>query len=177
MPSLQPPVTTTPSGSRNTAVGFIAVQVAFLVAAHTLGGPPWVALGVLVLLGQIMADFRLAPLVQLVPALGWAVAHAATGNRELFFPYAIYLAAHAVVTLWSRGFAPAAGGGAGLVGAFLLIRLLQQATPRVLAVELAVAAAILLATLGGVAVSGGRQWSRWLIPPVASLAAYAGLAV
>ncbi len=176
MTSLQPPVATTPPRSQGSAFGFLAVQVVVLAAAHAFGGPPWVILGVLACLGQIMADFRLASLLPLVPALLWAFAQAATGNRELFFPYAIYLAAHVVVTLWPRGFARAAAAGAGLVGAFLLIRLLQRATPGVLAVEAAVAASILMATLGAAVVGGHRLWGRWLIPLAASLAAYAGLA-
>lgn len=177
MTSLQPPVATAPPRSNGSAFGFLAVQMGFLAAAQAWGGSPWVILGVLACLGQIMADFRLSSLLSLVPALVWAVAHSATGNRELFFPYAIYLAAHVVVAVWPRGIARAAAGGASVVGAFLVIRLLQQATLRVLAVEAAVAAAILLATIW-VAVSGGHGvWRRWLIPLAASLAAYAGLAL
>lgn len=133
-------------------------------------------LGVLACLGQIMADFRLSSLLPLVPAQLWAFAQAATGNRELFFPYAIYLVAHVVVTLWPRGLVRAAAAGAGLVGAFLLIRVFQQATPRVLAVEFLVAAAILMLTLGAAVIGGHSRWGRWLIPLAASLAAYAGLA-
>jgi hypothetical protein len=81
-----------------------------------------------------------------------------------------------VVTLWPRGFARAAAGGSGLVGVFLLIRVFQQATPRVLAVEFVVAAVILMATLGAAVIGGHSLWGRWLIPLAASLAAYAGLA-
>lgn len=176
MTSLPPPAATVPPRSNGSAVGFLAVQVVFLAAAHAFGGPPWVILGVLACLAQIMTDFRLAAIVPLVPALLWAFGHAATGNRELFFPFAIYLAAHVVLTLWPRGFARAAAAGGGLVGVFLVIRLLQQATPRVLAVEAAVAATILMATLGAAVISGPSLWGRWLIPLAASLAAYAGLA-
>ena len=174
MPSLEPPIATAPPGSRGSAGGFLAVQVMFLAAAHVLGGPPWVALGVLACLGQIAADFRLASLLRLVPALAWAIAHAMTGNRELFFPFAIYLAAHAV-TVWPPGRGLA--GGAAIVGGFLVIRFLQQATPRVLAVELAVAAVIMAATVAGGASARGRPWVTWIIPPAASLAAYVGLAL
>lgn len=176
MTSLPPPVATVPPSSKGSAFGFLVVQLVFLAVAHAFGGPPWVILGVLACLGQIMADFRLSSLLPLVPALVWVVAVSATGNRELFFPYAIYLAAHVVVAVWPLGVTRAAAGGAGLVGAFLVIRLLQQATPRVLAVEAAVAAVILLAALGAAAIGGHGPWSRWLIPLAASLAAYAGLA-
>lgn len=182
MRSLQPPEISVPAGSRpagsrNSTVGFIAVQMAFLAAAHALGGPPWVGLGVLAFLGQIMADFRLASLARLTPALVWAGAHALTGNRELFFPYAVYLAAHLAVEFMSFGFARAAVAAGGMMMVFLLIRIAQRATLSVLAVELAVTSAILAAALVVIQQGRDRPEMRWLIPAVASFAAYAGLAV
>jgi hypothetical protein len=173
----KPPAASVPVRSRLTATSFIAGELGFLVTVHILGGPPWVVLGVLAFLAQILADFRLAPLLRLAPAAIWAVAHAATGNRELFFPYAIYLAAHVAWELWPRGPLQAASGGGGIAAAFLVIRVLQHATPRVIAVELAVAAAILVVVNAAIAASRGRPFVGWVIPPLASLAAYAGLAI
>ena len=79
--------------------------------------------------------------------------------------------------LWPRGPLQAASGGGGIAAAFLVIRVLQHATPRVIAVELAVAAAILVVVNAAIAASRGRPFVGWVIPPLASLAAYAGLAI
>jgi len=162
---------------------FIAVELAFLAAAHFLGGPPWVALGVLALVGQVAADFRLRPLLGLLPAAGWLVAHQLTGNRELFFPYAMALAAHLAGQFAGRFPSRFAGRGAAalasglVVAAFLAIRALQAATPRVLAVETAVAAVILALTVAVLPAAARRPGGLVALTALASLLAYAGLAV
>lgn len=175
-----PPNPSPPDGGFHrlgSTAGFLAVQMGFLVAAHGLGGPPWVGLGVLACVGQILADFRLASLLRLVPALLWVVAHAATGNRELFFPYAIFLATHVATEFCARGIGQAGVGGGIIVAVFLAIRFLQRATPRVLGVESVVAIAIVAAAIGVVVVVRRPRWMAWVIPPVASLVAYAALAI
>lgn len=156
---------------------FIVVELAFLVAVHVLGGPPWVALGVLAVTAQVVADFRVGPLVGLAPAVGWAALHHATGNRELFFPYSMALAAHLAGQFTSRGRATATAAGGLAVAAFLAIRLTQRATAGVLAVELAVAAAILAVTVVVLERTSPRPWARVAVATAASLAAYAGLAL
>lgn len=156
---------------------FIAVELAFLAVAHGLGGPPWVALGVLACFAQVVADFRLRSLIGILPALGWVAASHATGNRELFFPYAMYLAAHVASQCGGRGWKRAAIAGATIVAAFLGIRVLQAATPRVLAVEFAVAAAILVAVVVTLMATGKRPLARVAVAALASFAAYAGLAL
>jgi len=156
---------------------FIATEVAFLAVAHVFGGPAWVGLGVLACIAQVAADFRLPPLLGLVPALGWVAAHHATGNRELFFPYAMYLAAHVAGQCARRGWPAAFSAGAVVVAAFLAIRGFQGATSRVLAVELAVAGAILAAVVVAVMTAAKRPWAKAVVAVLASLAAYAGLAL
>lgn len=163
--------------SRPPVAGFSAVELAFLVAAHALGGPPWVALGVLACCGQILADFRLPPLVGLVSAVAWAAAHRLTADRELFFPYALALAAHLAFQFAGRGRKAAACAASVIVVAFLAIRGGQAATPRVLAVELAVAAVIVAATAVVLPAVPRRQWAGAAVAALASLAAYAGLAL
>jgi predicted GNAT family N-acyltransferase len=162
---------------RPPAVGFIAAELTFLAAAHFLGGPPWVVLGVLAFAGQVVADFRLRPLIGFLPAAGWMVAHQLTGNRELFFPYAMALAAHLASQFVGRGRVAAAVAGGLVVAAFLGIRILQAATAKVLAVELAVAAAILIVTVAVLPAVLKRPWEAVAVTLLASLAAYAGLAV
>jgi len=164
------------AASRPPAAAFIAAEVAFLAAAHLLGGPPWVALGVLAFAGQVVADFRLGPLLGLLPAAGWMVAHQLTGNRELFFPYAMALAAHLAGQFAGRGRLAAALAGGLVAAAFLGIRILQAATAKVLAVELAVAAAI-LAVVVAVLPAATRPWGALVVTILASLAAFLGLAL
>lgn len=168
-------------GQRKAAPGstpaFILTELAFLAAAHVLGGPPWVALGVLVMIGQVVADFRIRPLIGLLPAVGWLVAHPLTGNRELFFPYAIALAAHLAGQFIDRGRPTAAATGALVVVAFLGIRVLQAATLPVLAVEAAVATVILALAVAVLPAAARRPWGRLAVDVGASLLAYAGLAL
>ena len=156
---------------------FIAAELAFLAAAHFLGGPPWVALGVLALIGQVAADFRLGPLVGLLPAAGWMAAHHLSGNRELFFPYALALAVHLAGQVVCRGRGTAATAGGLVMAAFLAIRLLQDATGRVLAVEAAVATVILGLAVAVLPMAARRPWGTAAVTILASLLAYAGLAL
>ena len=165
------------AATRPPAVAFIAVELGFLAAAHLLGGPPWVAIGVLTLAGQVAADFRLKPLVGLLPAACWLAAHELTGNRELFFPYAMALATHLAGQFASRGRVSAATAGGLVTAAFLAIRVGQAATAKVLAVEAAVAAVILALTVALLPLAIKRPWGGLVVAAIASLLAYAGLAV
>lgn len=171
-PRMTPEITST----RAPLASFIVTELTFLAAAHLLGGPPWVALGVLAIAGQVAADFRVGPLVGLVPAAGWMVAHHLTGDRELFFPYAMALAAHLAGQYVGRSRAAAALAGGLVVAGFLAIRTCQAATAEVLAVELAVAAAILVALVVVLPAAVRRPWGAVAVTLLASLAAYAGLA-
>jgi len=165
------------AAKRPPVVAFIAVELAFLAAAHRLGGPPWVALGVLSLVGQVIADFRLRPLVGLLPAAGWLLAYQLTGNRELFFPYAIALAVHLAGQFTGRGWIAAASAGGLVMAGFFAIRVGQAATAKVLAVEAGVAAAIFAASVAVLPAAAKRPWGRVIVAAIASLVAYAGLAL
>ncbi len=163
--------------TRPPVAGFIAVEIVFLVAAHLLGGPPWVAIGVLACVMQIAGDFRLRSLLGIAPALAWAAMHHATGNRELFFPYSMYLAAHVAGQCAGRGWMAATTAGGMIAVAFLAIRCLQSATLPVLAVEFAVAAVILAAVVSSLTATGKRPVAAVAVAALASFAAYAGLAL
>lgn len=161
--------------------GFILGEIAVLAVAHACGGPPWTLVAMTAFLALAFSGSRPSTLAFMTPALLWLVLFRATGNRELFFPYAMHLAA--VVACRARGglVARLTSGGA-VVAAFLAIRLTQQATPRVLAVELAVAAAILAATMLAVTFATRARPSphpgvEAAIVAAAGLAAYAGLAI
>jgi len=149
------------------AAGFMVAEVAFLLAVHLLGGVAWVGLGLLAVLGQIVTSLRVAAIAVLLPAVAWAVAHRLTGNRELFFPYAMALATEAAGRCAGRfpgrPRLAAALGGALMVAAFL-------------GVEAAVAA-VILAGVAAVSPLTGTLWTKIATAAVASLAAYAGLAL
>ncbi|MGB8852266.1 MAG: hypothetical protein WCC69_01715 [Pirellulales bacterium] len=132
-------------------LGLLIVEAAFLTVAHVAGGPPWTvvaatAFGVLGI-GGSRPDGTGWELVWLIlPSLGWLAAFWATGNRELFFPFTMYLAAHAALTVSGRGVIAACAAGGLVVAVFLVIRFFQAATPAVLAVEAVAAGVILVAT-------------------------------
>jgi len=158
------------------AAAFIAVELAFLAIAHLLGGPAWTVLGMIACVAHATAGLRPAALATLVPALAWAVAAKATGNRELYFPFAMHLAAvTAAIPPATQRLGLLAAGGA-VVATFLAIRWLQAATPRVLAVEAGAAAAVLVAAVAAQHHFAGAA-GRWWIPAAASLLAYACLAL
>jgi len=165
---------------------FIIGELLFLAVTHIFGGPPWTVIGALAVVAQTLGGIRIGSLALVVPGLAWLALSHATGNRELFFPYTMYLASCVALRATER--TPWLGplGGAAIVAAFMVIRILQQATARVLAVEFVVAAAILALVLVA------RSWSRrhgvhvaaptnfaWQAAIVAasSLLAYASLAI
>lgn len=149
----------------------------FLAAAHAYGGPPWAVVGAVAVVVQSLVGLRLDRLALLLPAAAWLALFYATGNRELFFPYCLALAAFACLSMAGRGRWRAAGVGGLVVATFLGIRALQGAGGSVLAVESAVAAVILAGVVVAARVSHGRLAREAAIVAVASLLAYVGLAL
>jgi len=158
------------------AAAFIAVELAFLALAHLLGGPAWTVLGMIAFVAQATGGLRPAALATLVPALAWAVAAKTTGNRELYFPFAMHLAAVTAAIPPTTHRLGSLVAGSAVVATFLAIRWLQAATPRVLAVE-AVAAAVVLVAAVVARERFADAAGRWWIPAAASLLAYACLAL
>ena len=156
---------------------FLILEVLFLAAAHWLGGPPWTSLGAVAVVMQAFVRPQAARLLLLLPAIVWLGLFRLTGNRELFFPYAMALAAFVSLPLAARAAWQGSLAGGLMVGSFLVIRIMQQAGARVLMLELAVAAAILLSVLAAASRVRGRLPMEAAIVAVASLAAYAGLAL
>jgi hypothetical protein len=113
----------------------------------------------------------------LLPACLWLVLCTLTGNRELFFPFAMYVMAFMVSRLWERGPGAAAAGGFFCGSLFLLIRWLQSATMSVLLVEGVVAAGIVLTLIVFCWQGLNKGWMRFIGLVGASLMAYAGLAL
>jgi len=159
------------------AAAFLACELLFLAAAHLYGGPPWTLLGMLACFAQIAADFRVTPLARLIPSLAWLALFRVTGNRELFFPFAMYLATYVALIVAARWPRRAWIAGALMVATFLLIRMLQAASTRVLAVECVVALAILAAAITTFTATGRRPSVTVAVVSASSLAAYAALAL
>lgn len=133
----------TEEGAAISRVAFVIGEVVFLAAAHVFGGPPWTLVGAVAFVALAFGGIRTTTLALLASSLVWLALAKATGNRELFFPYSMHLAS-VVVCRRSEGSALSGLPGAcAVVAAFLAIRVAQQATLPVLAVEFAVAAAIL----------------------------------
>jgi hypothetical protein len=158
-------------------IGFIVGEVLFLAVAQIVGGPPWTLVGGAAFMLLAFTGPRLDTLLLAALSLAWLGAATATGNRELFFPYAMHLAAVALCRLGGRGVGRGLAAGVIVAAVFLAIRVAQQATPRVLAVEGAVAVAI----LAGAALARGR-WPQGgavdaAIVAASAVLAWAGLAL
>lgn len=163
-------------------LSFIVVEVLFLAIAHVYGGTPWAIVGMIAFMAQIFTQvfsgIRPESLLLVVPSLIWLVLFRVTGNRELFFPYTMFLATGVAVRAVERS--PWLGmlGGGAVVTAFMILRILQNATSRVLAVELVIAAAILAVAVAARSMSERQTIVRdTAIVAVSSLLAYASLAL
>ena len=151
--------------------------MSFLAAAQIVGGPPWTLVGGVVFGLLAFAGPSIQSLLLAVPSLAWLAASVATGDRELFFPYAMQLAAVALCGLAKRCPAWGLAGGGLVAAAFLAVRVAQQATPRVLAVEGAVAAAILAAAAVACARCPRTAATDAIIVAASALLASVGLAL
>ncbi len=156
---------------------FLVTEVGFLSALAVWGGPAWVGVAVPAIFIEIYCGSQLRSLGMLIPAGIWFVLCTLTGNRELFFPYAMYVMAFMVIRLWERGRGAAIMGGLSCGCLFLFIRWLQNATMSVLLVEGVVAAAIVLALSVFCWLGLNRGWMQLFGLLGASLLAYAGLAL
>lgn len=156
---------------------FLLLEMLFLAAAHWLGGPPWTAVGAVAVVVQALVQPQASRLLLVLPAVAWLGLFRLTGNRELFFPYAMALAAFVSLPLAARRTWLGGLGGTLVIGSFVAIRIMQQAGGRVLAVELAVAAVILALVLTAANRVGGRWSIEAAVVAAASLLAYAGLAL
>ena len=139
-----------------------ALGAALLAASYWLGGWYWCLIYAAVIFQRC------------VPALAvpfiWVALFAITGDRRLFFPFALYQATvfgQNWGQSWRGGFA---AGSAMIVTLFMLIRIEQEASFKVIAVELIVA---MIAAFAGW--SATRRFGSIIGAMAASLVALAGL--
>ncbi len=156
------------------AAGTIAVLA--IGAGAFFGGWTFALISFPLLLTLVRSDYDWKPTaIAAAPGLLWLLAFIATGDRRFFFPYtlqyAIVLAALPDMRqLWERY-----AGCAIVIALFLLFRTLQDASLKVLTVELlvgAVVGAIVVAIHGQQSRSG---LVRFALAMLASLLAFAGL--
>lgn len=159
------------------SVAFVVTELGLLAAAAVFGGPAWTGMTVLACLAEVGAGSQLWGLLTFVPAFGWLAAAVLTGNRELFFPFAMAVAAFLAGRLRGRSTMAATVGGTGGVVIFLAIRIAQQATVKVLVVEAAVAAVVLGVILVGARLLPNTAGMLAGMMAIASLLAYLGLAL
>jgi len=155
---------------------FIVVEVAILAVAHAFGGPAWAAVAAVACVAHVVAGCHPTALLAALPALGWLAASRITGNRELFFPYAMLLATSALLAAPATRHRAGIAAAASVAAAFLAARIAQQATGRVLAVEVAAAVVVLAAAVTARARLPTHSL-RWWLPVAASVAAFACLAL
>lgn len=166
----------TVSGFANVGIGFIVGEIVFLAVTHVGGGPPWTIVAMAAFVALAFSGPWVSTLALVAPSLLWLALFQVTGNRELFFPYAMHLAAVVALRVGGGPARRLAGGGI-VIATFLALRVAQQATPRVLAVELAVAAVILAVTVALQFWAPPHRGLEAATVAAAGLAAYAGLAL
>lgn len=107
-----------------------------------------------------------SPLLSSAGSLCWLAMFAVSGDPRLFFPFSIQFA---LQTAFPRS--------VGVIAAFLLIRISQGATLRVLLVELAVATMVVAISSGAYARSSKSLQARAGWAAFGSILAYLGLAL
>jgi glucose-6-phosphate-specific signal transduction histidine kinase len=158
-------------------VDFSIFAASVLVVTKLFGGVPWLVIASLGLAAHYDAGRKWFDAALLAGGLVWLVAFHLTDNRQLFFPFSMYLALYVASLLTERSAWVATGCGALVVMTFMAIRVLQYATARVLKVELLAAVAI-LAVFELIYLIGPRKPpARSLVVLFASLAAVAALAL
>lgn len=156
---------------------FIVLEILFLAATQVWGGWPWTAIGAAAIAALAAIDLRPVALALVAPSLVWLACFRLTGNRELFFPFTIHLASLVALRL-GRGKPWLGVAGGGLIGGlFLAIRAAQQASAKVLGVECVVAVLILTLVLATLPVTRERSALGGGVVVLASLLAYASLAL
>lgn len=156
---------------------FILIELVFLLITQVWGGWPWTMIGVAAICLQALVDVRPAALAMVAPSLVWLALFRGTGNRELFFPFTMYLASLLSLRLAGGRVWQGVAAGGIVVAVFLAIRASQQASMRVLGVEFGVAAVILALVLATRPVIRGREVVLGGVVVLASLLAWASLAL
>ena len=162
----------------NSAIPYLIATSILLAIMLLVGGRPWAAICFVTLVIQVLTEPQATRTIAgITPCILWLVLFRITGNRELFFPFSMYLASYASLLLAGRILLFGVFGGGTVVAAFVSVRVLQSAAKDILGVELVVAFAILTLALAAYNASPRNVAARLIISVLASLLAYAGLAI
>lgn len=171
-------MTTALAGARSVSPSVVLLMFVLAGFAAWYFGS-WPAL-LLLLLTRAVQDRKAAAgrelLLVMIPG-GWLLLQWISGDRRLFFSWSLGLAACALTSGVGRGRLRRLSSGVSVVIVFLMIRIQQQALPRVLFIETLAAAGILSVTLllhGG---RPGRLFSDALVVAAASILACFSLAL
>lgn len=137
------------------------------------GGWPWALMAAIWVVALRTGEDGNGSLLQAaVSGLFWLALFHWTGDRRLFFPFSMQVAASAACRWRVQGKWTAVAAGAVVTAVFTAVRLLQSASAHVLGVELVVAAAVLSIGLVLLPFTG-----KWAASTAAALLALAGLLV
>lgn len=157
-----------------TLIGTMPAYLAALVLlgfAAFYGGWPWALMAAIWVVALRTGEDRNVSMLQAAAGgLFWVALFHWTGDRRLFFPFSMQVAASAACRWRVNGTWTAAAAGAVVTAVFAGIRLLQSASAHVLGVELIVAAAVLSIGLALLPYTG-----KWAASTAAALLALAGL--
>ena len=116
-------------------------------------------------------------LAAIAPGLFWLALFLATGDRRLYFCYSMQFAVQLACRWRARSLRASFAGGSIVIAAFLTVRIAQGATASVLFLELAVAAAVLCISIVLHGPCPHTAARRAAVAALASLLAFAGLAL
>lgn len=158
------------------ALVLAAVPIAFSTLLST--GLPWVVIGVVAIAVQFGGSLSTKSLVLIsAPALSWLGLSIATGNRELFFSYTMYLATASALPHSGQSILRGTAAGFCVVVPFMIIRILQDAPRNVLQLEFGVALVILELALAANMIGRKSIPQRTVLSAAASLLAFASLSL
>lgn len=153
------------------------LALCILATAFFFGDVAWAQVFLTAIVLRSRSEFRGERLLLMGCSLVWLALFRWIFLRQLFFPYTMHLAACAVLFASSTKTWRDYVRGMIVVAVFIAIRFLQDATNRVLIIELIVAAIILAFAVGFYQVTSKNAASRAIVVILSSLAAVAGLAI
>ena len=104
----------------NSAIRYLSTTSILLAIILVVGGRPWAAICLVALVIQVLTEPQAdKTTVGLAPCIAWLVLFRITGNRELFFPFSMYLASYASLLMAGRILMLGVVGGAAVVAAFV----------------------------------------------------------
>lgn len=165
-------------GFMKSSIRLLITAGILLVLALCIGDRYWATICLVALVFQVLIEPQATTTIAgIAPCFLWLVVFRVNGNRELFFPFSAYLAAYTSLLLANRILLLGVFGGGTVLGAFAGIRAMQSATKDILGVELTVAGAIMTLVLAAYSSSPRNSAARIVISILASLLAYAALAI